>query len=235
MAVLSLQGAELIELITQLSKTPDGFTPAAGQQLAVHPSLPAIRCARLVKQGLLHRGKVQRVVHFFSTKSAAAAWEARTPYKDPARKTIRDAHLAKKLDLRALIAEQAATENGFLCAEATMTTLGTAYKECLRQVKAGKLWKAHRGKSKVHYFDTQARADSYQKAHITLEKQKALLPAIVSKPMPVIERKPYVVPVKRVVQIIYPAGYKHSYYPMPAPRNQVLSLPFVHGGMRAMA
>ena len=144
--------------------------------------------------------------------------------------------------LRKLISEKSLTFAGFVMTDATGELLPkSANKICVALTKAGLLHKPKKRCWSVHYFATAEAAEAWQAAIPVKTKlaspwriptpQRATAPKRITEKPAHKERVPVQ---KKAVEIIYPAGYKHSYHPMPPARNAVHSMTFFHDGMGAM-
>ena len=79
-------GAQLRMLITELSKTKEGFTPDDAEHIKASSTYVSKVCCTMIAQGLLFRSKAAGYpVRYHDTQYSSWAWEANTP----ARKRVR--------------------------------------------------------------------------------------------------------------------------------------------------
>ena len=132
----------------------------------------------------------------------------------------------KTILLLQLIAEKAATPQGFFTADArVMNSEKNAAKQCRQQVEDGKLFRERVNQKTFGYFATQALANAYMSQHReAMLAQKSSNMSFAPK-----ADKPC-----RAVEIIRPAHVKTQVYAPPAPRNQV-NVPFLRIGQPGFA
>lgn len=140
------------------------------------------------------------------------------------------------------IRANSATPQGFSvddCPQAAKTK--AAHQRCRLMVIAGTLFKARVHYRLIRYFSTAEAAKAFMHAnrHEATERagpaltltptfaERSFLSRAGAKPRS--QQAP-----KLDVEIIYPPGYRHTVVLMPPPRNQVVKLPFIHGGMGQM-
>lgn len=123
--------------------------------------------------------------------------------------------------LRDAISASAATPEGFAVAmlkpEHSTNTIHNAVDW---MVKHGLVFKARVSQLDVRFFTSPATAETYvltrtKPSDLTIVKDKA-------------QR------FGKEAEVVYPAGYKHTVHPTPAPRNQAFTHGFVHSGVGAM-
>ena len=157
--------------------------------------------------------------------------------------------------LLAMIAEKAATPEGFFVTDAEgLFSTKTAHKKCKQQFDAGLLYRVSYGG--YAYFDTQAGADALtarQKAEAkrskaagytarnqerVAQRKKAMQQRRgLSEPTTsdyVIKRPAPVLKLNRDAEAVHTASTRYSVRALVPPRNQIIVHNFIHNGMGAM-
>ena len=126
-------------------------------------------------------------------------------------------------ELRQRILAAAGVPDGFAVAslkpEYTANAIHNAVEWMLTH---GLIFKARISQMKIHFFTSQAEAETYVLLQVKPTTVNITMKAKSSK-------------FDKEVTIIYPPGYKLTVHPTPTPRHRVIDVPFFHGGMRAMA
>jgi hypothetical protein len=129
----------------------------------------------------------------------------------------------------------ASTPNGFLVADHPKTVSRDATENrCAALVKSGALFKVRPPAGYTTYFTSMKALRAFRAkfpettALATAEKRRAN-PQLRQEPSVTRQPTPH-----REAAIVYPERYIKSVRLMPAPRNQVITHSFIHGGMGAM-
>ena len=139
-----------------------------------------------------------------------------------------------------LILKLSATKEGFLFVNSLYLKISKTLTStrCGDLVKAGKVFRAKVVGHSARYFSTLNAALHFEATTLpqteTRDYRRKTPKPVVAKQAVIARSAKPVSALPKQATTFYPPGYKHTYYPMLAPRNQVVTHRFVHSGIGAM-
>ena len=140
-----------------------------------------------------------------------------------------------------LILKLSATNEGFLFVNSSHLKMSSTLNSMRTRdlIKAGKVFRAKVVGHSARFFSTQIGALHFEATTLPQTetrdyRRKTPKPVVIAKKAVIARSAKPISALPKKATIFYPPGYKHTYHPMQAQRNQVVTHGFVHGGMEAM-
>lgn len=206
-------------------------------------------CTAMVERGELFQVRfTPRRIRYFASQAAADAQPASQcpPPRKQALRRPQSLNPAQRA-VRELILRQAATLEGFGCAQAAHLDAPSNVRRAARMLKMhGLLFVSLKPGGKARYFATEPAALAHDAikppARTKPRPAKPAAPRPVRRATPIPAQQRQTRPVKpqapgapgKDAVTVWPEHYRKTVQVMPPPRNQVVTISFVHGGMGVM-